>query len=90
MYGSYANLLRFACILRGKLVKFNIIGVHRRACSTGRSAPYMVTMMTRQMNNASLRHLSDGVFVLCDICRHGRQTYKRCGKVSAEAKDRKR
>ena len=23
----------------------------------------MVTMMTRQMNNASLRHLSDGVFV---------------------------
>lgn len=50
----------------------------------------MVTMMTRQMNNASLRHLSDDVFVLCDICRHGRQTCKRCGKVSAEAKDRKR
>lgn len=50
----------------------------------------MVTMMTRQMNNASLRHLSDGVFVLCDICRHGRQTCKRCGKVSAEAKDRKK
>ena len=50
----------------------------------------MVTMMTRQMNNASLRHLSDGVFVLCDICRHGRQTCKRRGKVSAEAKDRKK
>lgn len=50
----------------------------------------MVTMMTRQMNNASLRHLSDGVFVLCDICRHDRQTCKRRGKVSAEAKDRKK
>lgn len=50
----------------------------------------MVTMMTRQMNNASLRHLSDGVFVLCDICRHGRLTCKRRGKVSAEAKDGKK
>lgn len=30
MYGTCANLLRFACILRGKLVKFNIIGVHLR------------------------------------------------------------
>ncbi|HCY50147.1 MAG TPA: hypothetical protein DHU79_07795 [Clostridiales bacterium] len=56
----------------------------------------MVTMMTRQMNNASLRHLSDGVFVFVrhlspwqtdlQAVRQGQRGSQRQKKVSFSAK----